>query len=111
MEHPTSNIQHPTPNKIGARCLPRIGCWMLDVRCWMFFTISLLFAGCAHFQPQPLAPEKTAAQLDARRLDDAGLKKFLEQNLGHELAGWPLQSWDLQTLTSAAFYFQPALDV
>ncbi|HVM51330.1 MAG TPA: hypothetical protein VMU04_25090 [Candidatus Acidoferrum sp.] len=29
-EHPTSNIEHPTPN---ARC--RGGCWMFDVGCWM----------------------------------------------------------------------------
>ena len=70
-----------------------------------------LFAGCARFQPQPLSPEQTAAQLDARRLDDPGLKQFLEKNLGHELEVWPLESWDLNSLTLAAFYFHPDLDV
>jgi len=70
-----------------------------------------LFAGCAHFQPQPLEPESTAAQLESRRLDDAGLEKFLEQNLGHELQTWPQTSWDLQSLTLAAFYFHPSLEV
>ena len=70
-----------------------------------------LLAGCARFQPQPLAPEKTAAQLESRRLDDAGLKKFLEKNLGHELETWPLPAWNLNSLTLAAFYFHPDLDV
>jgi outer membrane protein, heavy metal efflux system len=77
----------------------------------MFFAISFLFTGCAHFQPQPLAPEKTAAQLDARRLNDAGLKKFLEQNLGHELQNWPQTNWDLPELSLVAFYFHPSLEV
>jgi hypothetical protein len=70
-----------------------------------------LVSGCAHFQPQPLSPGKTASLLQARRLDDAGLKKFLEENLGYELQNWPLKSWDLQTLTLTAFYFQPSLNV
>jgi outer membrane protein TolC len=70
-----------------------------------------LIAGCARFQPRPLAPERTAAQLESRRLDDAGLKKFLEKNLGHELENWPLPKWDLNSLTLAAFYFHPDLDV
>jgi outer membrane protein, heavy metal efflux system len=67
--------------------------------------------GCAHFQPQPLAPEITAAQLDSRRLDDAGLKKFLEQNLGHKLQNWPQTNWDLPELSLVAFYFHPSLEV
>jgi outer membrane protein TolC len=75
----------------------------------IFFAI--ISAGCAHFQPQPIAPEKTAAQLEARRLADAGLKKFLEQNLGHELKNWPETNWDLPELTLVAFYYHPSLEV
>jgi outer membrane protein TolC len=74
------------------------------------FGIALL-AGCAHFQPQPLSPEKTAAQLESRRLDAAGLKKFLEQNLGRELKSWPETNWDLPELTLVAFYYHPSLEV
>ena len=70
-----------------------------------------LLAGCARFHPQPISPEQTAAQLEARRLDDAGLRKFLEQNLGHDLPDWPLKQWDLNSLTLAAFYFHPDLAV
>lgn len=70
-----------------------------------------LLAGCATYHPQPLAPEKSAAQLESRRLDDAGLKKFLEQNLGRDLKGWPETNWDLPELTLVAFYFHPSLEV
>ena len=70
-----------------------------------------LLAGCVHYQPQPLAPEKSAAQLEARQLDDAGLRTFVEKNLGRPLAGWPPQRWNLELLTLAAYYYQPDLDV
>lgn len=70
-----------------------------------------LLAGCVHYQPQPLAPEKSAAQLDARRLDDAGLEKFIATNAAAGLKSWPLEKWDLNSLTLAAFYFHPDLAV
>lgn len=77
----------------------------------LLILITLTLAGCAHFESQPLSPATAAAKLEARRLDDAGLKSFLEQNLGHKWTNWPLPSWDLSTLTLAAFYFQPDLEV
>jgi cobalt-zinc-cadmium efflux system outer membrane protein len=73
--------------------------------------VIVLFAGCAHFQSRPLAPEKTAAQFEARRLNEDGLNKFLRQNLGRELQNWPQTNWDLPTLTLVAFYFHPSLEV
>src|SRR5260221_6343447 len=78
---------------------------------WPLIFGTALLAGCAHFNPQPLAPDKTAAQLESRRLDDAGLKKFLEENSGGEPKAWPLEKWDLNSLTLAAFYFHPDLEV
>ena len=74
-------------------------------------SLTLLCAGCARFDSRPLSPADTAAKLDARRLDDAGLKKFLETNLDHELDIWPLKSWDLKTLTLVAFFYHPSLEV
>jgi cobalt-zinc-cadmium efflux system outer membrane protein len=68
-------------------------------------------AGCARFESQPISPAHNAAQLDARRLDDAGLKLFLERNLGRDLESWPPKAWDFKTLTLAAFYFNSSLDV
>jgi len=67
--------------------------------------------GCVRFEAHPLAPEKTAAQLEARRLDAAGLRTFMEQNLGRKLVTWPLPEWDLTNLTIAAFYYHPSLEV
>ena len=67
--------------------------------------------GCARFHPQPLAPEKTAADFQARTLADAGLKGFLETNLHAAMPEWPLPAWDFPHLTLAAFYYHPDLDV
>jgi outer membrane protein TolC len=39
------------------------------------------------------------------------MKKFLAQNFGHEPQSWPLEKWDLNSLTLAAFYFHPDLEV
>src|SRR3989454_1163486 len=78
---------------------------------WPTIIFATLLAGCARFESRPILPPDAAAGLDARRLDDEGLKKFLETNLGHELEKWPLKSWNLKTLTLIAFYYHPSLDV
>jgi cobalt-zinc-cadmium efflux system outer membrane protein len=66
-----------------------------------------LLAGCAHFKPEPISPEKTAAYFDARSLTNQNLQAFLETN--HVVAEWPRRNWDLSALTFVAFYYQPAL--
>jgi outer membrane protein TolC len=81
------------------------------MKIWPHIFGIVLLAGCAHYQPQPLSPEKTVAQLESRRLDDVGLKKFLEQNLDRELKSWPETNWDLPELTLVAFYYHPSLEV
>jgi len=71
-------------------------------------------AGCAKVQvyrPAPIAPVASAHRLEARRLTDPGLERFLEQNLGHPVSPWPIRRWDLQTLTLAALYFSPQMDI
>lgn len=78
---------------------------------WGGMLLGLLLPGCAHYAPQPLDPAATTAQLDSRRLDDPGLKQFLEQNLGTHLDRWPPQPWELPELTLVAFYYQPRLEV
>ncbi|HEY4416975.1 MAG TPA: TolC family protein [Verrucomicrobiae bacterium] len=81
------------------------------MKLWLCFIGIVLLAGCARFQPQPLVPENSATQFEARRLDDAGLKQFVARNLGHELKTWPPEKWSLSELTLAAFYFHPSLEV
>ncbi len=86
--------------------------WRNDfVKPWPTILIAGLLTGCAHFESRPLAPEKSAAQLDARRLDDAGLRNFVSRNSGGETNNWPPPKWDLNSLTRAAFYFHPDLAV
>ncbi len=76
------------------------------MRCCLII-LSCLLAGCATYQPQPISPEKTAAEFDTRSLANENLRAFLETNR----VAAPAQggAWDLKQLTLAAFYYQPAL--
>jgi outer membrane protein TolC len=73
--------------------------------------VGLGIAGCAHYTAQPLVPERTAVTLESRSLSDPSLRTFIEESLGHALAEWPLESWNLELLTLVAFYYSPELDV
>ncbi len=66
---------------------------------------------CQRIPARPLAPERTLAAFEARSLDAPGLAAFLAAALGRSPAEWPLREWDLRTLTLAALYFHPRLDV
>ncbi len=78
---------------------------------WPLILATVLLAGCAHYHSRPLNAEKLAAQLESRRLEDEGLKKFFGQNSGRAPESWPLAKWNLDSLTLAAFYFHPDLAV
>lgn len=69
--------------------------------------------GCAaqRYHPAPIAAGDKAAQFEMRNLGDVGLQSFEEKNLGHPISPWPPKSWDLQTLSLAALYFNPSLDL
>jgi len=77
----------------------------------MLLGLAALATGCVRFEPRPLAPAMTAAAFEARTLDDPALRTFLESNLARPLPDWPPVRWDFETLTLAAFYFHPSLDV
>jgi cobalt-zinc-cadmium efflux system outer membrane protein len=79
--------------------------WWISV----FAGAGLLLSGCAHFKDSPLSVQQSDADFLARTLMDDGLKSYLESN---GLPGeWPRPVWDFDSLTFAAFYYQPALDV
>ena len=78
---------------------------------WAIILTALVLTGCVHYQPRSLDAAKRADDFEARRLDGDGLRTFIGKNLGHELAPWPPQRWDLEQLTLAAYYFHPSLDV
>lgn len=73
--------------------------------------IAVVLSGCATFRPKPISPDLKATAFEARTLDNAGLKEFLQANLGHEITPWPPKPWDFQMLALAAFYYHPDLDV
>src|ERR1700731_536933 len=72
----------------------------------------LSLAGCAaqRYQAAPIVASASASRFESRNLADSGLQLVLEQNLGHPVSPWPPASWDLQPLSLAALYFNPALD-
>jgi outer membrane protein, heavy metal efflux system len=102
-------IQPAQQHRLAVReCPPRPRGVTVSV---LALTAMALLAGCQRFHPQPLSPAQTAAQLESRSLTNPALKGFLETNLDHELTQWPVESWDFQMLTLAAFYYQPSLEV
>ncbi|HEV2471401.1 MAG TPA: TolC family protein, partial [Chthonomonadales bacterium] len=70
-----------------------------------------LASGCApyRYHSAPVSPPALAASLEARSLDDAGLRSWMGQVV--KPSTWPMAEWDLNTLTLAAYYFNPAMDM
>jgi outer membrane protein TolC len=67
--------------------------------------------GCARFQSKPISAAKTAATLENRSLNAPELQRFLKANLARDFNTWPAESWDLEMLTLAGFYYHPSLEV
>jgi len=66
-------------------------------------------AACVRYHPQPIAPGRTMEDLEARRLDSPELGRFLIAN--KEVETWPPATWDLKSLTLAALYYHPDMDI
>jgi outer membrane protein, heavy metal efflux system len=75
--------------------------------------VPALVTGCARYKyhAAPISPAALAQGLYARSLDDPDLQSWMKQSAGYQALAWPLQTWDLNSLTLAAFYFNPDLDV
>ena len=68
-------------------------------------------SGCASFTPKPLNPEARQVTFESRSLISSNVRQFFEHTLNHAITPWPPKSWTLATLTLAAYYFQPGIDV
>jgi outer membrane protein TolC len=76
-----------------------------------FILSGLLLASCARFHPQPLLPAQNAERLENRSLTNEAVKLFVETNSHREFPSWPVESWDFDMLTLAAYYYHPSLEV
>lgn len=68
--------------------------------------VAAILFGCARFKPEPLSPARNGTNFNGRTLADTGLKRFVEASLKRRLESWPVNSWDLPTLTLAGWYFR-----
>jgi outer membrane protein TolC len=81
------------------------------MKCWSVLLVGLILSGCARFHPQPIAPGQNAQQLENRSLTNEALKLFVETNSNRQLPVWPVENWDFETLTMAAYFYHPSLEV
>lgn len=72
---------------------------------------SMLISGCASYQPVPISPEVNARALESRSLTDPRLEKFVALALRPDGEIETKPTWDLTTLTLAAVYYHPDLEV
>jgi outer membrane protein, heavy metal efflux system len=79
----------------------------------LFFFGTWILTGCAarRYQSTPVVPAESASRLESRNLGEPDLRAFVEQNIGHPIAPWPPKTWDLGTLSLAALYFNPTVEV
>jgi len=78
---------------------------------WLPLILVGVLIGCVHYQPKPLSPARIASSFDSRSLADEGLRQFVQTNAPGLAKRWPPQQWHLSSLTLAAFYFHPSLEV
>ena len=96
----------PKSYRVGASCRAPAFEWAA-----LALSVAVLLAGCVRFEPKPLSPEKSAAEIEAYSLTNAALKEFLAANLHRDFTNWPPATWDLEMLTLAAYYYHPSLEV
>lgn len=85
------------------------------VKTWPMLKIVGLAAGviaaaaCVRFHPKSIVPATVMEDFEARKLDAPELKDFLLRH--QDVKDWPPAAWDLKSLTLAAFYYHPDMDV
>jgi cobalt-zinc-cadmium efflux system outer membrane protein len=69
----------------------------------------LIAASCVRYRARPITAAGAAADFEGRSLLAPELRDFLLAN--KEVGDWPPSVWDLKSLTLAAFYYSPDMDV
>ena len=73
--------------------------------------VAALLSACASYHPQPIAAATLMRSFEARTLADPELLRYVAAHDHRAVDGRPPPQWNLDTLTLAAFYFSPELDV
>ncbi len=76
----------------------------------LWFLLATSGCGFRSYEPKPLDPARTATELNARSLDAAGLRDYLQQR-GVAVDPWPRSDWTLTELTWVALYYAPEVDI
>jgi cobalt-zinc-cadmium efflux system outer membrane protein len=84
---------------------------ILDRVAASIFLVTAFLSGCATYHPIALDAVQGGEALEHRTLDADDLRAFVAANLGRSLESWPVASWDMETLTLAAYFYSPDLDV
>ncbi|RFC37124.1 MAG: Outer membrane protein TolC [Candidatus Nitrotoga sp. LAW] len=77
----------------------------------ILFVVCGLLSACATYHAQPIDPTVLIQSFEARTLHDSGLRRYVTAHLDSDADAWSLDAWDFTTLTLAAFYFSPELDI
>ncbi|MFD0930119.1 TolC family protein [Methylophilus glucosoxydans] len=74
------------------------------------FAFPWLLTACGTaFQPHPIPQQENITTIHEAAPDEDGFKTFVLSNAPQ--TAWPIQTWDLDSLTLSALYFHPALKV
>ncbi|HEY6227180.1 MAG TPA: TolC family protein, partial [Verrucomicrobiae bacterium] len=68
-----------------------------------------LALGCAHYEPKPLSLSDSAASLDRRSLTNSDLQSFVAMHLTNQSS--PITNWNIDSLTLAAVFYHPGLQL
>lgn len=77
----------------------------------IFFVVCGMLSGCATYHAEPIEPIRLTQSFEARTLHDPDLQRYVTSHLDSDAGAWSPDAWDFTTLTLAAFYFSPELDV
>lgn len=78
-------------------------------RLTLVLATTLITTACATYRPEPILPSQTAARFDARSLDDPRLRTFIAAMRPADADG--PRRWNIDTLTLAALYYHPDVDL
>ncbi len=68
-------------------------------------------SGCASFTAAPITPVATMRSFEERSLNSAEVQNYVASHVSAGNTAGPVTTWDVQSLTLAAFYFSPELDL